>query len=199
MIVYDLDLFVKIQILEDTSASPTSLPQDTTHDSSSNPATVRRRSTSMPALGNQVRTPYRYRETCCEISQRGYFQDFQENLEDRDVPALRDTLADTSRDSDRERRTKVVSRRHSIFTHFPKDRNCHVRKRTKITRAPCRTRTGDAVPRTEKFGDLKTADHKFLSEHCESRSNHRCAVVVQDLATQWIQSYPCKQKPLRRW
>ena len=27
---------------------------------------------------------------------------------------------------------------------------------------------------------------------CESRNNHRYAVVVQDLATQWIQSYPCK-------
>ena len=39
-----------------------------------------------------------------------------------------------------------------------------------------------------------TADHKVLSEGCESRNNHRCAVVVQDLATQWIQSYPCKTK-----
>ena len=39
------------------------------------------------------------------------------------------------------------------------------------------------------FGDLITADHKVLSE---SRNNHRYAVVVQDLATQWIQSYPYK-------
>ena len=30
--------------------------------------------------------------------------------------------------------------------------------------------------------------------HCESRNNHRYAVVVQDLATQWIQAYPCKNK-----
>ena len=29
---------------------------------------------------------------------------------------------------------------------------------------------------------------------CESRDNHWYAVVVQDLATQWIQSYPCKTK-----
>ena len=28
----------------------------------------------------------------------------------------------------------------------------------------------------------------------ESRNNHRCAVVVHDLATQWIQSDPCKTK-----
>ena len=30
--------------------------------------------------------------------------------------------------------------------------------------------------------------------NCESRNNHRYAVVVQDLATQWIQAYPCKTK-----
>ena len=44
------------------------------------------------------------------------------------------------------------------------------------------------------FGDLSTADHKVLSEGCESRNNHRYAVVVQDLATQWIQAYPCMTK-----
>ena len=44
------------------------------------------------------------------------------------------------------------------------------------------------------FGDLITADHKVLSEGCESRHNHRYAVAAQDLATQWIQSYPCKTK-----
>ena len=35
---------------------------------------------------------------------------------------------------------------------------------------------------------------KILSEERESRNNHRCAVVVQDLAKQWLQSYPCKTK-----
>ena len=55
-------------------------------------------------------------------------------------------------------------------------------------------RTGAAVPRAEHFGDLITADHKVLSDNCESRNNHRDAVVVQDLATQLIQSYPCKTK-----
>ena len=44
------------------------------------------------------------------------------------------------------------------------------------------------------FGDLITADHKVLSDNCESRNNHRYAVVVQDPATQWIQAYPCKNK-----
>ena len=65
---------------------------------------------------------------------------------------------------------------------------------TKMTRAPCRRRIGGAVPRAENFGDLITADHKVLSDNCESRNNHRYAVVVQDPATQWIQSYPCKTK-----
>ena len=69
-----------------------------------------------------------------------------------------------------------------------------MRKRTKITRALCRKRTGDAVTRAEHFGDLITADHKVLSEGCQSRNNHRHAVVLQDLANQWIQFYPCKTK-----
>ena len=41
-------------------------------------------------------------------------------------------------------------------------------------------RTGEAVLRAEKFGDLITADHKVLNGEGESRNNHRYAVVVQD-------------------
>ena len=73
--------------------------------------------------------------------------------------------------------------KHSVHTHFPEDRNCEICKRTKITRAPCRRRNGGAVPRAENFGDS-----------CESRKHQRYAVVVQDVATQWIQAYPCKNK-----
>ena len=76
--------------------------------------------------------------------------------------------------------------KHSVYTHFLKDRNWEICQRTKITRALCRRRNDGAVPRAENFGDLITADHKVLSESCESRNNHGCAVVVQDLATQWI-------------
>ena len=75
--------------------------------------------------------------------------------------------------------------KHSVETHFLKDRNCEICQRTKITRGPCRTRIGRVVPRAEKFGDLITADHKIVSEGCESRNNHRYAVVVRDLAAQW--------------
>ena len=88
--------------------------------------------------------------------------------------------------------------KHNVHTQFPQDRNCEICKRTKITRAPCRRRNGGAVLRAENFGDLITADHKVLSDNCESRNNHRCAVVVQDSATQWIQAYPCKTQNFTR-
>ena len=52
-----------------------------------------------------------------------------------------------------------------------------------MTWALCRRRTGEAVPRAEKFGDLITADHKVFNEV------NLNAVAVQDLTTQWIQSY----------
>ena len=86
------------------------------------------------------------------------------------------------------------SGKHSVFAHFPKDLNCEICLKTKITRASCLRRADAVVPRPEIFGDLITADHKVLSEESESRNNHRYAVVVQDLATQWLQSYPCKAK-----
>ena len=102
--------------------------------------------------------------------------------------------ANISHDSDPERPMKVTRRKYSICIHFPEDQNCEVCKGTKITRVPCRRRIGGAVPRAENFGDLITADHKVLSESCKSRNNHRYAVVVQVLAAQWIQAYPCKNK-----
>ena len=102
--------------------------------------------------------------------------------------------ARNSQDSDSERPAKVAPRKHSIYSHFPKNRNCEVCLRTKMTRAPCRRRTGEAVPRAEKFDDLITTAHEVLNEESGSRNNHRYAVVVQDLASQWIQSYPCKTK-----
>ena len=119
-----------------------------------------------------------------------WFEVFMENLKPTEVHAP----AHTSQDSYSEHPAKVArkSRTHSIFTHFPKGRNCGVCLRTKITKASCRRRTGEALPRAEKFGDLTTADHNVFNEGCESRDNHRYAVAVQDLATQWIQSYPCK-------
>ena len=117
-----------------------------------------------------------------------WLQQFTANLVDESVPAHRDAPASSSRESSSEPRGKVVSGNHSIYSHIPKDRNCDICLRTKITRAvqSCQER--------EIFGDLIRADHKVLSEGCESRHYHRYAVVVQDLATQWIQSNQCETK-----
>ena len=119
-------------------------------------------------------------------------EDFTDNLEDTEVPAP----AHISQDSVSEHPPIVVTklRKHSIYTHFPKDRNCGVCLRTKITKASCRRRVCTVVPRAEILGDLITADHEVLSDRSESRNNHRYAVLVQDLATQWMQSYRCKTK-----
>ena len=111
-----------------------------------------------------------------------------------EVPERGDSHASSSHGSSLE---PIFKRRedlgkHSVYTHFPKDRNCVICQRTKITRDPCRRRNEGSVLRAENFGDLITADHKVFTENCESRNNHRYVVVVQDLATQWIQWYLCK-------
>ena len=107
-----------------------------------------------------------------------WVEEFTDNLEDKEVPASRDTPANTSQDSDSEHPAEVVSKKHSVDTRVPKHRNREICKRTKITRAPCRKRTGAAILCAEIFGDLITADHKVLVEACESRNNHRYAVVI---------------------
>ena len=129
-----------------------------------------------------------------------WLQEFRANLVDDEIPVHGGSHANSSHEASPEptfkRRDDLG--KQSVYTHFPKDRNCEICKRTKITRAPCRRRNGGAVPRAENFGDLITADHKVLSDNCESRNNHRYAVVVQDLATQWIQAYPCKNQNFTR-
>ena len=127
-----------------------------------------------------------------EIPER--LQEFRENLVHDRVPERRDSHASSSHGSPLEPARSADLGEHSVYTHFPKDQNCEICQRTKITRAPCRRRIGRVVLRAENFGDLITTDHKVLSDGCESRNNHRCAVVVQDSATQWIQFYPCKTK-----
>ena len=84
-----------------------------------------------------------------------WLQEFRENLADDKVPEHGDSHASSSHEISLEptfKRREDLGK-HSVCTHFPKDRNCEICKRTKITRAPCRRRTGEAVPRAEKFGD----------------------------------------------
>ena len=51
-----------------------------------------------------------------------WLEQFTDYLEDTELHSP----AHISQDSDSERPTKVVSRKHSIYTHSPKDRNCEV-------------------------------------------------------------------------
>ena len=73
-----------------------------------------------------------------------WLQEFRENLVDDRVLERRDLHASLSHEVSLE----VTSKRreelgkHSVYTHFPKDRNCRICQRTKITRAPCRRRSG---------------------------------------------------------
>ena len=154
------------------------------------------------AKPNKDETTIERRDPLCADSGRASSEiperlhEFRENLVDERVPEHRDSHASSSHevslDPTFKRREDLG--KHSVCIHFPKDRNCEICQRIKITRAPCRRRNGGAVPRAENVGDMITAYHKVRSENCESRNNHRCAIVVQDLATQWIQTYPCKTK-----
>ena len=122
----------------------------------------------------------------CDSEIPEWLQEFRENLVDDEIPLQGGSHASSSHEASLELTTKRGEDlgKQSVYTHFLEDRNCEICKRTKITRAPCRRRNGEAVPRAVNFGDLITADHKVLSDNCESRNNHRYAVVV----------YPCKNK-----
>ena len=140
--------------------SPTSVLQEAEH-----PAPTRSESTSGTVGVSPTHEP-------AEIAKRNengdnetvWLEELTENLVDDSAREHRDAPASSSRESSSEPRGKAVSGKHSIYTHFPKNRNGEICKRTKITRAPCRRRNGEAVPRAVNFGDMITADHKVFSE-----------------------------------
>ena len=60
-------------------------------------------------------------------------------MDDR-VPEHRDSHASSSHELSSEptfTRSEDLGK-HSVYFHFPKDRNCEICQRTKITRVPCR-------------------------------------------------------------
>ena len=114
-------------------------------------------------------------------------------MDDR-VPEHRDSHASFSHELSSEPTRSVDLGKHSVFFSLPErpklrdlpedqDHKGSVQKTHWQSRASCR-----------KLWWFIAAHHKVLSEGCESRNNHRYAVAVQDLATQWIQAYPCKNK-----
>ena len=114
----------------------------------------------VPVSSSHVERIEREDPLCSDIPE--WLQKFKENLVDDRVPEHRDSHASSSHEPSLEttptRSADLV--KHSVYTHFPKDRYCEICQRTKITRAPCRRRIGGAVPRAENFGDMITADHK---------------------------------------
>ena len=79
---------------------------------------------------------------------------------------------------------------------FPKTRIAKYADARKLPGRHAKINPGDRAVRikiAERCGDMITADQKVLNEEQESRLHQRYAVVVQDLASQWIQSYPCKK------
>ena len=133
-----------------------------------------------------------------------WLQEFRDNLVDERCPLEprgnpepgdRDT-SNSSHELPMESRAKVEpgSGKHSVYTHFPKDPKLRYLLEDKNNESFLQKMRWHSGAQSGKIGGLITADHKILSEGSESRNNHRYAVVVQDLATQWLQSYPCKTK-----
>ena len=138
-----------------------------------------------------------HKQTETENQMPDWLQELRENLADERGPSeprgnaelgYRDASS-SSHELPTESRAKVEP---------GSDPNCDHCLETKITRASFRRRADAVMPRAENFCDLITADHRVLGDESESRNNHRHAVVVQDLAIQWLQSYPCKTKLLKK-
>ena len=96
---------------------------------------------------NKKETTIERRNPCGDSEIPEWLQEFRENMVDDEIPAHGDSHASSSHEASLE---PIIKRRedlgkHNVHTHFPKDRNCEICKRTKITRAPCRRRNGEAV------------------------------------------------------
>ena len=63
-----------------------------------------------------------------------WLQEFRENLVDEEIPVHGDSQASSSHEASLEptfKRREDLGK-HSVYTHFPKDRNCEICKRTKL-------------------------------------------------------------------
>ena len=135
--------------------------------STSRPATTRSESTSRSARRDlsleptETKTQIKTKNTESARREPDLFEELTRNLVDEQVPEHRDAPTSSFRESASESLRKVS---------FPKDRNCDIlhEDQAKITRGPCRKRTGASTLRPENFGDVMTADHKVVSEGRES-------------------------------
>ena len=113
---------------------------------------------------------------------------------DESVPLHRDAPASSSRELSLEPQGKVVSGKPSISFSLPEGPKLRHLPEDQYNKGSLQKTHWYGRATSGNFGHSVTVDPKVLGERCESRTNHRYAVVVQDLATQWIQSFPCKTK-----
>ena len=125
------------------------------------------------------------RNLCDDSEIPEWLQEFTEILVDDEFPVHGGSHANSSHEASFEPTTKRREDlgRHSVETHFPKDRNCEICTRTKITRAPCRRRNGEAVPRAEStLLEKKTYFHSKKTLPCTTLEEtfcvqHECSPV----------------------
>ena len=137
-----------------------------------------------------------------------WLEDFSENLEDEGVASITGHTRQALLVNQSRNLQEKWYRGSTVFsTHFPKGPKLRSTQANQDYKVSLQEKHWlKAVPRAENFGDLIAADHKVLSKGCESRNNHRYAVVVQDLATQWIHLNQCqtetsqeKERSLRKF
>ena len=88
---------------------------------------------------------------------------------------------------------------HGYTYHLTSGQKPHLTKNGKITNCTISNCVPFVVPGLSTSLSttptlLNHLHHRIPGEESESRNNHRYAVVVQDLETQWLQSFPCKTK-----
>ena len=121
------------------------------------------------------------------------------NLWTRNSPRLPPMLGGDTLAKDTQSKEGIIGSQprgnHNVFTHYPKDLKCEVCKKTKTTRARCRTKTKkcvDKIAPSAEFGAPITADDKILNVENELRCGHKNALIVQNDFTNWTQSHPMK-------
>ena len=75
--------------------------------------------------------------------------------------------------------------KHNVFTHFPKDPNCEICRKSKAMKTRCSRKDLDAVkpdslPKPTAFGQFISADHAIFNENHQSRQHDTVALIIQD-------------------
>ena len=100
---------------------------------------LRKSKPTKPKLPNKKETTIERDNPCDDSEIPEWLQEFRENLVDDEIPLQGGSHASSSHEVSLEptfkRRGDLC--KHIVYTHFPRDRNCEICKRTKITRAPC--------------------------------------------------------------